>query len=121
VIGDRLLIDHLPSGEIVFNSYTTFAVWATQHSPGTKAVAHLIKFPGVEDPHAFERWNPRLTLVKEILLSREPEITQFPCSSACTTGCKPAAPAGPGREPSSCATASEGLRASPPKSTVRQV
>jgi O-methyltransferase involved in polyketide biosynthesis len=74
---DRL-IDHFPSGEMVFNSYTKFAVWAARHSPGTKAVAELIKFPGVDDPHDFERWNPRLTLVKEILLSREPEIAEFP-------------------------------------------
>jgi O-methyltransferase involved in polyketide biosynthesis len=74
---DRL-IDHFPSGEMVFNSYTKFAVWAAQHSPGTKSVAELIKFPGVDDPHDFERWNPRLTLVKEILLSREPEIAEFP-------------------------------------------
>ena len=74
---DRL-IDHFPSGEMVFNSYTKFAVWAAQHSPGTKAVAQLIKFPGVDDPHDFERWNPRLKLVKEILLSREPEIAEFP-------------------------------------------
>jgi O-methyltransferase involved in polyketide biosynthesis len=74
---DRL-IDHFPTGEMVFNSYTHFAIWATQHSPGTKAVAPLIKFPGVDDPHDFERWNPRLTLVKEILLSREPEIAEFP-------------------------------------------
>jgi O-methyltransferase involved in polyketide biosynthesis len=74
---DRL-IDHFPSGEIVFNSYTHFAIWVTHHSPGTKAVAQPIKFPGVDDPHDFERWNPRLKLVKEILLSREPEIAEFP-------------------------------------------
>jgi hypothetical protein len=37
-----------------------------------------LKFPGVDDPHGFERWNPRLKLVKEILLSREPEIAEFP-------------------------------------------
>jgi O-methyltransferase involved in polyketide biosynthesis len=72
------LISHFPSGEMVFNSYTKFAVWMTQHSPGTKSVAELIKFPGVDDPHDFERWNPKLELVKEILLSREPEIEQFP-------------------------------------------
>jgi O-methyltransferase involved in polyketide biosynthesis len=74
---DRL-IDHFPSGEMVFNSYTKFAVWAARHSPGTNSVAQLIKFPGVDDPHDFERWNPRLELVKEILLSREPEIAEFP-------------------------------------------
>jgi O-methyltransferase involved in polyketide biosynthesis len=74
---DRL-IDHFPSGEMVFNSYTRFAVWAARHSPGTNSVAQLMKFPGVDDPHDFERWNPRLELVKEILLSREPEIAEFP-------------------------------------------
>jgi len=74
---DRL-VGHFPSGELVFNSYTKFAVWAARHSPGTKSVAELIKFPGVDDPHDFERWNPQLKLVKEILLSREPEIAQFP-------------------------------------------
>ena len=72
------LISHFPSGEIVFNSYTKFAIWATQHSPGTKTVAQLIKFPGVDEPHDFEHWIPVLKLVKEILLSREPEIAQFP-------------------------------------------
>ena len=72
------LISHFPSGEMVFNSYTKFAVWATQHSPGTKSVAELIKFPGVDDSHDFERWIPKLKLVKEILLSREPEIAEFP-------------------------------------------
>jgi O-methyltransferase involved in polyketide biosynthesis len=72
------LISHFPSGEIVFNSYTKFAIWATHHTPGTKSVAQLIKFPGVDDPHDFERWNPKLKLVGEILLSREPEIAQFP-------------------------------------------
>jgi len=72
------LISHLPSGEIIFNSYTPFAIWAVHHSPGTKSVADLIKFPGFEDPREPERWNPRLKLVKEILLSRQPEIAQFP-------------------------------------------
>jgi O-methyltransferase involved in polyketide biosynthesis len=72
------LISHLPSGEIIFNSYSPFAIWAVHHSPGTKSVSDLIKFPGFEDPREPETWNPRLKLVKEILLSREPEIAQFP-------------------------------------------
>jgi O-methyltransferase involved in polyketide biosynthesis len=72
------LTSHFPSGEIVFNSYTPFAIWAIHHTPGTKSVADLIKFPGFKDPREPERWNPRLKLVKEIMLSREPEIAQFP-------------------------------------------
>jgi O-methyltransferase involved in polyketide biosynthesis len=74
---DRL-VDHFPFGEIAFNSYSRFAIWATKHVPGTKAVSELLKFPGFDDPHEPERWNPRLHLVREILLSREPEVAQFP-------------------------------------------
>ncbi|HEY7595377.1 MAG TPA: class I SAM-dependent methyltransferase [Actinophytocola sp.] len=74
---DRI-VSHFPSGELVFNSYTKFAVWAARHAPGSKSVADLIKFPGIDDPREFERWNPKLKLVKEILLSREPEIAEFP-------------------------------------------
>ncbi|MGY1618745.1 class I SAM-dependent methyltransferase [Geodermatophilus sp. SYSU D00691] len=74
---DRL-IDYFPSGEVVFNSYPKFAIWATRHTPGTKGVSGLLRFPGIDDPSELEGWNPRLRLVREILLSREPEIAQFP-------------------------------------------
>ena len=72
------LISHFPSGEIVFNSYTRFAIWIAQHARGTKTVADQVKFPGMDDPHAAEAWNPRLHLVRETLLSREPEVDEFP-------------------------------------------
>jgi O-methyltransferase involved in polyketide biosynthesis len=72
------LISHFPSGEMAFNSYTPFAVWASEHVPGTKSVAGLLKFPGVEDPRELERWNPKLKLIREILLTREPEVAEFP-------------------------------------------
>ena len=49
-----------------------------RHARGTKSVVNLVNFPGVDDPHDFERWNPKLKLVWEILPSREPEIAQFP-------------------------------------------
>jgi methyltransferase (TIGR00027 family) len=74
---DRL-IAHFPAGEMVFNSYTRFTIWVARHARGTQSVADLVKFPGFDDPREFERWNPRLQLVKEILLSREPEISHFP-------------------------------------------
>jgi Leucine carboxyl methyltransferase len=67
-----------PSGEMVFNSYTKFAIWAAKHSRGTQSVAGLVKFPGFDDPREPESWNPKLKLVKEILLSREPEVSQLP-------------------------------------------
>ena len=52
------LITHLPSGEIAFNSYTRFAIWAAKHSHGTRSVADLVNSPGFDDPREPERWNP---------------------------------------------------------------
>ncbi|WP_116949488.1 class I SAM-dependent methyltransferase [Jiangella endophytica] len=72
------LVDHFPSGEIAFNSYTRFAIWIARHARGTKSVADLVKFPGMDDPRAPEQWNPKLQLIREILLSREPEVAEFP-------------------------------------------
>jgi O-methyltransferase involved in polyketide biosynthesis len=72
------LIGHLPSGEIAFNSYTKFHIRAAKHSRGTQSVADLVKSSGFDDPRTPERWNPKLRLVKEVLLSREPEVAEFP-------------------------------------------
>jgi O-methyltransferase involved in polyketide biosynthesis len=72
------LISHFPSGEIAFNSYTSFAIWATKHVASTQSVADFLKFPGLNDPREPERWIPKLKLIKEILLTREPEVAEFP-------------------------------------------
>jgi O-methyltransferase involved in polyketide biosynthesis len=72
------LVTHFPSGELVFNAYTRFAVWVARHARGTKSVAEMIKFPGMDDPRQPERWNPKLQLVQEIVLSRQPEVGEFP-------------------------------------------
>jgi O-methyltransferase involved in polyketide biosynthesis len=72
------LTSHFPSGEIAFNTYPRFAIWAIKHTRGTRSVADLIKFPGSDDPHDPERWDPALTLVREILIPREPEVARFP-------------------------------------------
>ena len=72
------LIGHFPSGEFVFNAYTRFAVWVARHARGTKSVGDLIKFPGMDDPRTPETWNPKLHLVREIVLSLEPEVAEFP-------------------------------------------
>jgi O-methyltransferase involved in polyketide biosynthesis len=74
---DRLT-SHFPTGEIAFNGYTRFAIWAAKHYHGTQSVADLIKSPGFDDPREPERWNPKLKLVREILLTREPEVAEFP-------------------------------------------
>ena len=44
------LIGHFPSGEIAFNGYTRFAIWAAKHYHGTQSVADLIRSPGFDDP-----------------------------------------------------------------------
>jgi O-methyltransferase involved in polyketide biosynthesis len=72
------LVSHFPSGEIVLNSYTRFAIWIAHHARGTKSVADLVKFPGMDDPREPESWNPELQLVREIVLTREPEVAEFP-------------------------------------------
>jgi O-methyltransferase involved in polyketide biosynthesis len=69
---------HFPSGEVAFNGYSRFAIWAAKHYHGTQSVADLIKSPGFDDPREPERWNPSLKLIKEILLTREPEVAEFP-------------------------------------------
>ena len=72
------IIDHFPSGEIAFNGYSTFAVKAAKLYPGAKAVRAIMRSEGFDDPRTPESWNPKLKLVKEILLTREPEVEQFP-------------------------------------------
>jgi O-methyltransferase involved in polyketide biosynthesis len=72
------LIDHFPSGEMALNSYTHFAVWASTVVSSTKSVKGHLKFPGVDDPREVESWIPRLKLIREILLTREPEIADYP-------------------------------------------
>jgi O-methyltransferase involved in polyketide biosynthesis len=72
------LTSHFPSGEVAFNGYSRFAIWVAKRYYGTQSVADLIKSPGFDDPREPERWNPSLKLVEEILLTREPEVAQFP-------------------------------------------
>jgi O-methyltransferase involved in polyketide biosynthesis len=72
------LTSHFPSGEVAFNGYSRFAIWVAKRYHGTQSVADLIKSPGFDDPREPERWNPSLKLVEEILLTREPEVAQFP-------------------------------------------
>lgn len=72
------IVDHFPSGEIAFNGYSTFAVKAAKIAPVGKAVRAIMRSEGFDDPRTPESWNPKLRLVREILMTREPEIEQFP-------------------------------------------
>jgi hypothetical protein len=101
---DRL-VSHFPSGEMAFNSYTSFAVWASQVVRGTKSVAGVLKFPGVS-PDELERWNSKLILIREILLTREPEVAEHPTAVRLYTRFLRRAQSCLGRGRSSCITAS---------------
>lgn len=74
---DRI-IGHFPSGEIAFNGYSKFAVWAQKRFAGAESIKAVTKFPGFDDPRYPERWHPKLKLIKEILCTREPEVAEFP-------------------------------------------
>lgn len=71
------LTDHLHSGEIAFNVYNKFTVRAAKLTPSVGWLVPLFKSPGFDrlDP---VRWNPKLTLIEEIMLAREPEVAQYP-------------------------------------------
>lgn len=74
----RRLTGHFPAGELAFNGYTRFHVWALRRYRGTGSIAGVVTNPGFDDPHAPEHWNVGLTLIEEILLARVPEVAQFP-------------------------------------------
>jgi O-methyltransferase involved in polyketide biosynthesis len=74
---DRL-ISHFPAGRWS----STAAPGSPSGWPGTPAAPSRwpssSSFPASTTPHDLEGWNPKLKLVKEIALSREPEIGEFP-------------------------------------------
>ena len=72
------LVDHFPSGEIAFNGYTRFHTWVLKRYRGTASIADVVANPGFDDPRDPERWEPRLRLAEEILLTREPEVAAYP-------------------------------------------
>jgi O-methyltransferase involved in polyketide biosynthesis len=74
------LTSHFPGGELAFNTYTTSAVWATKHLSSFATISEGVVNPGSNDPHAPERWAPRLKLVEEIFLTRAPELAEMPLS-----------------------------------------
>ncbi|MFC4591204.1 class I SAM-dependent methyltransferase [Sphaerisporangium corydalis] len=71
------LTHHFSGGDLAFNAYTTYAVWALKHLRGFAAITGGVANPGFNDPHAPERWAPRLRLVEEIFLTRAPELAHM--------------------------------------------
>ena len=63
---------------MAFNSYTSLPSGPARSSAAPSPSRGLLKFPGVNDPYELEGWNPKLKLIREILLTREPEIADYP-------------------------------------------
>lgn len=72
------LVDHFPSGEIAFNGYTRFHTWVLKRYRGTASIADVVANPGFDDPHEPERREPGLRLAQEVLMTREPEVAEYP-------------------------------------------
>ncbi|MFI5611484.1 class I SAM-dependent methyltransferase [Amycolatopsis sp. NPDC051903] len=72
------LAHRFPEGEIAFNSYTRFHVWAIKHYRGTGSIAGVVANPGFDDPRDPQRWVPELALVEELFATRAPEVALQP-------------------------------------------
>lgn len=70
-----------PSGEIVFNSYTTYAMRTLRRSKAFRAISGDIVNPGLNDPVLLEKLVEGLTLIEEAMLTRAPEVAQLPVIS----------------------------------------
>ena len=78
------LVRHFPGGELAFNLYTRYAIWAVKHAPGVAAIAGGVLNPGFDDPRQPERWVGGLELVDEIFLTRAPEVARLPLAMRAT-------------------------------------
>lgn len=72
------LTSHFPSGELAFNLYTTYAIWALKHTRSLAAIADGVLNPGFNDPRQPERWTAGFKLIEEIFLTRAPEVAELP-------------------------------------------
>ena len=100
------LTDHFPSGEVAFNGYSRFAIWAAKHYHGTQSVADLIKSPGFDDPHEPNAGTPGYGWSRR---SCSPERLRLPSSRrhfAGSPACRPTAQPCPEEAPRSCTTTS---------------
>ena len=71
------LTAHFNTGELAINGYTRFAAWSMKYHPTIKAIG-ITAAQGFDDPHDPEAWNAGLTMVEEQLLTRAPEVADFP-------------------------------------------
>lgn len=73
----RALTAHFATGELVLNGYTRFAAWAMKYHPVIKTIG-ITAAQGFDDRHEPETWEAGLTLAEELLLTRAPEVADFP-------------------------------------------
>jgi O-methyltransferase involved in polyketide biosynthesis len=78
----RRLIEHFPSGDLIFNGYPASAQRLAKRAPALKGVVAIERSEAFTDPHVPESWHPQLKLVEEVLLARDPEsardVDKFP-------------------------------------------
>lgn len=79
----RRITEHFASGELAFNDYGRigwFSQLVVRLAPQRmyKSVGSQWGYAGFKDARVPESWNPRLTLVEEASLTREPEVELFP-------------------------------------------
>lgn len=71
------LAGRFPEGELAFNAYTRFHVWAIRHYRGADSIADVVTNSGMDDPHEVEHRDPRLKLVEELFVTRAPEVARM--------------------------------------------
>ncbi|WP_409185861.1 class I SAM-dependent methyltransferase [Amycolatopsis sp. VS8301801F10] len=73
----RQLTEHFRTGELALNGYTRFAAWSMKYHPAIKAIG-ISAAQGFDDAREPEAWQAGLTLADEQLLTRAPEVREFP-------------------------------------------
>ena len=74
----RRLVAHFPSGELILNAYTSYAMWTFKRSRAMAPIAGGIANPGLNNPRRLEKLVPGLALVDELLLTRTPQVAALP-------------------------------------------
>ena len=74
----RRLTTHFPSGEVILNAYTSYAMWTFKRSRAMAPIAGDIASPGLNNPRKLEKLVDGLHLVDEILLTRTSQVAGLP-------------------------------------------
>ena len=74
----KAITTHFARGEFATNAYTPLVLRLSNLSPTFKALDMKSSGEGFTDPREPERWGADLELVEERLLTRAPEVAQYP-------------------------------------------